>query len=182
MSALVKLKEQGKIREIGMSNYNTQQLEESAQFGPIVSNQIRYSLLERGIEEDPLPYCCENSVGVICYSPMAMGLLTGKVTMERTFPDTDIRSNIPWFQPVNRQRVLDALVKIQPIADTHNATLAQLAVAWILAQEGITTALVGARNAKQVAENAAAGDIKLTAEEEETIRKVFDDLGPPIDG
>jgi len=179
MSALCKLKEQGKIREIAVSNYDSEQLAESIKHGPIVSNQIRYNLLERDIENDPLPYCRQNNIGVIGYSPMAMGLLTGKVTMERKFVDTDIRGNKPWFKPANLKRVLDALDSIRPIADAHKATLAQLSVAWVLGQEGITTALVGARNARQSAENAAAGDIKLSRQELATIRKVFEELAPP---
>jgi aryl-alcohol dehydrogenase-like predicted oxidoreductase len=171
MQALVRLKEQGKIRHIGVSNYNTQQLSEATRCAPIVSNQIKYNLLDRDIEADPLPLCRNNNIGVICYSPMAMGLLSGKVTTDRKFPATDVRNQEAWFQPANRRRVLGALEKIRPIADSHQATLAQLAVAWVLARQGVTTALVGARNAKQVEENAGAAEIKLTEHELGVIRR-----------
>ena len=109
MTALNKLRQQGKIRAIGVSNYNPEQMVEAASFTPIVSNQVKYNLLQREIEAEILPHCRDHNVGVIAYSSMAMGLLTGKVTMERTFPETDVRTNHPWYQPANRQRVLDAV-------------------------------------------------------------------------
>jgi aryl-alcohol dehydrogenase-like predicted oxidoreductase len=180
MGALVKLREQGKIREIGVSNYSARQMAEASSFAPIVSNQVKYNLLERDIESDALPYCREQGLSVICYSPMAMGLLTGKVTMDRTFPETDVRGGQPWYQPKNRRRVLDALEKIRPIADAHTATLAQLATAWVIAQEGVTTALVGARTPEQAAENAAAADLKLSSDELSTIRDTFEALRKPL--
>jgi len=181
MGTLQELQKQGKIRHIGVSNYNSDQLHEAMAAGPVVSNQIKYNLLEREIEADPLPYCRDHNIGVIAYSPMAMGLLTGKVTMDRTFPETDIRSWKPWFQPANRRRVLAAIDAIHPIAADHNATPGQVAVAWVLAQPGITTALVGARNARQVAENARAAEITLSEEETARIREVFEALGGPVE-
>lgn len=179
-TALVELQEAGKIRYVGVSNYNTAQLAEALPYAGIVSNQIKYNLLERGIESDPLPYCVENQIGVLAYSPMAMGLLTGKVTMDRKFPATDVRSSGKWFQPANRQRVLDTLAKAQLIADAHGAKLGQLAVAWVLAQRGITTALVGARTAEQVAENAGAARLRLKPDEVDEIRRAFEEIGEPV--
>lgn len=181
MGAMLDLKRQGKIREIGVSNYSTAQLEEACRFAPVVSNQIKYNLLERDIESDPLPFCRKNNIGVICFSPMALGLLTGKVTMDRQFPASDIRSRRKWYQPRNRRRVLEALERVGPIADKHSATVGQLAVAWVIAQPGITTALVGARNAAQMVENAAASRIQLTAQEQEAIRVTFEQLGQPLE-
>jgi aryl-alcohol dehydrogenase-like predicted oxidoreductase len=179
MGALSELKEQGKIREIGVCNYDTRQLLEASRSTVLVSDQIKYNLLERAIEADPLPYCRQHQVGVICYSPMAMGLLSGRVTMDRKFPPTDVRSQETWCQPANRRRVLDALERIKPIAEAHHATLAQLTVAWTLARAGVTTALVGARTAKQVEENVGAAQIKLSEDEVSTIRRVFEALGGP---
>lgn len=179
MGALVRLREEGKIRHIGMCNYRAADLAEAMNFGPIISDQIKYNLLERDIESDPLPFCRQHNLGVIGYSPMALGLLTGKVTMDRTFADTDIRSRMPWYQPANRRRVLAALDEVRPIADTHRATLAQMAVAWVLARQGVTTALVGARNARQVAENAAAAALRLDEHELATLRRTFEALGSP---
>ncbi len=179
MGALVKLNEQGKVRHVGVSNYSGEQLAAALAHGPVVSNQIKYSLLERGIETGALPACRQRGVGVICYSPMAMGLLTGQVTMDREFPPSDVRRSQAWYQPVNRRRVLDALEQVRPIAQARGATLAQLAVAWVLAQPGVTTALVGARNAAQSVQNAGAADVKLTGEELATIRQTFEALGEP---
>jgi aryl-alcohol dehydrogenase-like predicted oxidoreductase len=180
MGELVRLRDEGKIRHIGVSNYKTADLQVSLPHGPIASDQIKYNLLERSVEADPLPFCRENNIGVIAYSPMSMGLLTGKVTMDRTFPATDIRSSLKWFQPANRRRVLEALARIQPIADAHKASFAQLSVAWVLAQPGITTALVGARNANQVVENAKAAVIQLNPGEVSEMRSVFEGLGEPV--
>jgi aryl-alcohol dehydrogenase-like predicted oxidoreductase len=181
MGALLRLREQGKVRHIGVSNYNAALLAEATRFGPIVSDQIEYSLLKREIEDDPLPLCREKNIGVIAYSPMAMGLLTGKVTMDRKFPESDFRHQLRWFQPQNRRRVLEALDRVRSIAEVHGATLGQLSVAWVLAQPGVTTALVGARNAQQAAENAAAADVRLTADELTTIRRTFEALGEPLE-
>ncbi|HOW17734.1 MAG TPA: aldo/keto reductase [Phycisphaerae bacterium] len=179
MGALVRLKEEGKIRHIGMCNYRAADLAEALRFGPVVSDQIKYNLLEREIESDPLPFCRRENLGVLCYSPMALGLLTGKVTMDRTFPETDIRGRMPWYQPTNRRRVLDALEKIRPIADAHGATLAQVAVAWVLTRQGVTTALVGARNARQAVENAAAAGLRLSEQELAVIGWTFEAIGKP---
>jgi aryl-alcohol dehydrogenase-like predicted oxidoreductase len=175
--ALNRLKDQGKIRYFGVSNYSSGQLHEARKHGPVVSNQIKYNLLERGIEKDELPYCRKHRVGVICYSPMAMGLLTGKVTEERVFPASDIRSTSPLFSTASRRKVLQALESINTIAADHRTGFAQLSIAWVKEQPGITTALVGARTADQVKENVRAAGIKLSAEEVGQIRKVFEDLG-----
>ena len=115
-------------------------------------------------------------------SPMAMGLLTGKVTPGRQFAKTDIRGRDKWFSETNRRRVLDALESVRPIAEAHEATFAQLAVAWVLAQPGVTTALVGARNAEQTIENAAAGAIRLSSDQANTLRETFESLGGPGEG
>jgi aryl-alcohol dehydrogenase-like predicted oxidoreductase len=180
MGVLCRLREQGKIREIGVSNYSNEQLADALRFGPVVSNQVKYNLLERAIEADTLPWCRQHNLGVICYSPMALGILSGKVGIDRTFPTTDLRSNRPWYLPANRKRVLDALEKIRPIADGHGLTLAQFVVAWVIAQPGVTTALVGARNARQATENARCGDVTLGAADLTAIREVFEALGSPL--
>ena len=177
MGALNKLKEQGKIREIGVSNYNSHQLRDALKYAAVVSDQVKYNLLERDIERDELPACRQRGVGVIAYSPMAMGLLTGKVTEDRELAASDIRSTNPLFSTANRRKVLDALEKIRPIAETNEAGFAPLAVAWVLAQPGVTTALVGARNARQAAENVEAANIKLSKQEVDRIRQVFTELG-----
>ena len=113
---------------------------------------------------------------------MELGLLTGKVTMERVFPGSDIRSrggSKPWFKPENRERVLEALEAIRPIADAHGITLAQLALAWVIAQPGITSAIAGARKPEQAIENAKAADVELTDGDLATMRNEFEKLAPP---
>ncbi len=180
MAALLDLQEQGKVRAIGVSNFAADMIQRCLRKGVIASDQPKYNMLERAIEQDVLPFCIDENVGVLAYSPMAMGLLTGKVTMDREFRGDDTRRNRPWFSAANRKRVLDVLAKIQPIADGHNATLGQVAVNWVICQQGITSALVGARNEIQVAENAKAADFRLAQEELQAIRKLVEELGEPV--
>ncbi len=182
MEALLSLKEQGKIRAIGVSNFSKAMLANCVSHGQLDCNQPKYSALDRKFEEDELPFCIENQIGVIAYSPMEMGLLTGKVTEDRVFPPGDIRGNYqqrPWFKPENRKRILNALDTMKPIADGYGISLANLALAWIIAQKGMTAAIAGVRNPAQVEENARAGDIVLTETEIKTIRDTFEALGAP---
>jgi aryl-alcohol dehydrogenase-like predicted oxidoreductase len=181
MEAMLRLREQGKIREIGVSNFTSEMMEKCLSIGPIVSDQPKYSLLAREIEEDVLPFCREHDLATLVYSPLAQGLLTGKVTMERTFPEGDMRVNSPWYAPVNRKRVLDVLAKLSSMADDHGATLAQLVINWTVHEPGVTAAIVGGRNPAQVRENAGALDFTLSEDERRIIRAAFEDLGEPRD-
>ena len=126
-------------------------------------------------ERTILPFCREHKIGVIVYSPLERGLLTGKVTPDRVFPPGDHRATHKFFTVENRKRVLAALEKVQPIADAHDASLAQLMINWTFSEPGITAALVGARNAEQAEHNAGAMSFRLTAEERATIRAAFDE-------
>jgi aryl-alcohol dehydrogenase-like predicted oxidoreductase len=174
MAALLKLKDQGKIRAIGVSNYDVAWLKRAAAVAPLASLQPPYSLIQRKIEPGILPFCREHNIGVIVYSPLERGLLTGKVGPDRTFPAGDHRASHKFFTVENRRLVADALEKIRPIADGHGASLSQVVINWTIQEPGITAALVGARNAEQAAQNAGALDFKLTAEEIARIREVFD--------
>lgn len=176
MDVLLDLQQQGKIRAIGVSNSSPAQMAECLGQGYFASDQPHYSLLQRGIEADVLPYCIEHNIGVLAYSPIAQGLLTGKVTPDREYNEGDQRKYKEAFKPDNVRRVLAALDKVKPIAEAHNATLAQIAIAWVTKQPGLTTAIVGARNEKQVEENAKAGDIVLTDAEEKAMRAAFEGL------
>ena len=178
--AMLELQKEGKVRAIGVSNFTVEMMEKCLSRGPVASDQPLYNPLERDIEKDILPFCIENDIGVLAYSPMTQGLMTGKVTMDRKFPEDDVRSHKPWCKPENRQRVLEMLKKIQPIADGHKATLAQVTINWVISQKGLTAALVGARNEKQVEENARAADFRLTEDELATIRNAVEELGGPI--
>ena len=126
------------------------------------------------IEDDVLPYARETGVGLIVYSPLEQGLLTGKVTAERQFSDADGRKKRPTFRPGNRELVNAVLARdVAPIAAAHGATLAQVALAWTLAQPGVTAFIAGARTVAQVEENAAAADLGLSAEEWSAIDRAF---------
>ena len=163
MAELLKQKDAGKIRAIGVSNCDLDQLRA---YGAIDSDQERFSMLDRRMEEKgTLAYCRENHVAVLAYSPLEQGLLTGKVTALREFAEGDQRRSNPRFSLANRRRINAMLGDFGPIADAHNLTLAQLAIAWTFHQDGVTHVLCGARRPKQALENAAAGDVKLTAEE-----------------
>ena len=179
MEALTQLLDEGRIKAIGVSNFTPEMIEECRKHGPVHCDQPPYDMLRRDAEEELLPYCAANDVGVIVYSPLHQGLLTGKVTMDRTFNEGDKRSDRPWFQPNNRKRVLEFLDKVRPIAEAHGKTLAQLAVNWCLCQEGITCAIVGARRADQVEENAGGAGWSLTEEETAQIRSWLEELGGP---
>lgn len=170
------LKEKGKIRAFGVSNFSVTQMESWLKFGPLASDQPKYSLLSRDIETDVLPFCNKNNIGVICYSPMEMGILAGKIGMDNVFPDNDTRKNRPWFQPEKRQEVLNALDKVRPIAEKYNTTLGNIAVAWAFHQPGVTAAIVGARDGEQAKCNAAAANISLSQEDLSVIRAAFSPL------
>ena len=179
MGALDALRDQGKIRYFGVSNFTVPMLEECIAAGGVSSNQPPYSPLRRDIEADVLPFCHERGIGLLIYSPLDNGLMTGRVGMDRVFPETDLRHGHLWFRPGNRKRVLDMLERVRPIADGHGATLGQTMLAWLLRQPGVTTALVGARTPEQVSENAGAADVALTEEEGAVIRGLLDALGGP---
>jgi aryl-alcohol dehydrogenase-like predicted oxidoreductase len=163
--AIERLLRDGKILAAGVCNYSQDQISAARRIVPLVSNQPPYSMVRRDIELGVLPYCRENGMGVIVYSPLQLGLLTGKVTGEREFSATDIRSRSPFFKTENRRRVLAFLDKIEPIARLHKATLAQLVINWTIQQPGVTAALVGARNPVQAEENAGAARFRLSSEE-----------------
>ena len=175
IGAMVKLKEQGKIRAIGVSNYDVEWLRRTAAVAPLASDQPPYSIIQRKIERDVLPFCREHHIGVICYSPLERGLLTGSVTMDREFPPGDHRAAHRFFRPENRKRVLDSLAKVRPIAERHKVSLAQLMINWTIHVPGITAALVGARNAEQARHNAAAMNFTLSEAERSEIRAAFDE-------
>ena len=177
MGALAAMVAEGKVGAIGVSNFSPEQMAEAATaLGdvPLASNQPRYSLIYRQIERDVLPYACDNNVGIVVYSPMAMGILTGRVTMDRRFPKGDGRADDPLYHPENRAKVLNALSDVESIADRHGISLANLAVAWVLHQSGVTGALVGARTPLQAQENAKAMAVRFSASEVATIREIFE--------
>jgi aryl-alcohol dehydrogenase-like predicted oxidoreductase len=164
MSALNELKQQGKIRAIGVSNFGREQLQEASQYGRIDSLQPPYSLFWRWVENEAIPYCIENNISILAYSPLAQGLLTGKFSRGHKFDPADNRAKNKLFQGENYERAQQALDKLRPIAERHQISLGNLAIAWLIAQPQ-TNAIVGARNAEQATANAKAADIQLSPEE-----------------
>ncbi|MFW5854742.1 MAG: aldo/keto reductase [Thermodesulfobacteriota bacterium] len=164
LSALGKLKEEGKIRAIGVSNFSRAQLESASQYARIDSLQPPYSLFWRQVETDAMPYCLEKEISVLAYSPMAQGILTDKFGADPAFEKGDHRAKNKLFQPENYERVQAALKQLRPIAESKGITTGQLALAWIISRPS-TCAIAGARNSEQAVQNAEAGDIILTESE-----------------
>ncbi len=172
MRALNHLKQQGKIRTIGVSNFSRSQLEEAAQYGKIESLQPPYSLFWRQVENDAMPYCVEHNISILAYSSLAQGLLTGKFGPDHQFEAGDHRAKNKLFsQKENYERVQQALEKLRPIAEEKHCSLAQLAIAWLTSQPQ-THAIVGARHQHQVKQNAEAATVQLTAEERDKIDNI----------
>jgi methylglyoxal reductase len=163
VAALRQLQSEGKIRAFGVSNASLEQLKA---YGPIATDQEKYSLLDRDIQRSgALDYCRQTNIAVLAYSPLANGLLTGKIDAERRFGEGDLRKASLRFRKENIRRVNAALEGLQPMADRHRATIGQLIIAWTMLRPGITCVLCGARNAAQATENARAGAITLDAHE-----------------
>ncbi len=163
--AVLRLKEQGKIREAGVSNYNVEQMKAADKVVKLASNQVPFSMVEREIEKELVPYCIENKKGILAYSPLQRGILSGKMRAGHHFGEGDNRPATKAYQPENLNRINAFLDQIKPMAESKSATLAQLVIRWTLERPGITVALVGARNAEQAIQNARAINIKLSAEE-----------------
>jgi methylglyoxal reductase len=182
MEVLLKLKQQGKIRAIGVCNVAPEELEEHVRCGGIASHQFRYSMLHREAEQEILPRCERHQIATLTYMSLEQGLLTGKIGMDRVFASTEFRANAhwnDWFIPANRQRVLELLASWKPLTDRYACTLAQLVIAWTAAQPGVTHVLAGGRNLAQVTENARAGELTLAAEDLARIRRDVIALGEP---
>ena len=179
MKALSELVTEGKVRAIGVSNFEVPLLKRSIDALsplPLVSNQPRYSLLQRRLERSVLPFLKKNNIGCIVYSPLAQGLLTGAVSPNRTFPENDGRCGDPAFSKERRIAVLEALKELNHIIKQHDCTCAQLAAAWCINTPGITGAIVGIRTIQQAKENAAAAHLKLSSSELKTIESAFSHL------
>lgn len=180
MAALVRLKEQGKIRAIGVSNVTVAHLEKYRSVGPVDNIQERYSMIDRKIEAELIPYCIRHGIAVFAYSPLEQGLLTGKVGPDRKFNPGDQRVNKPRFSLENRKKIADMLEEFRPIAEKHSLTLGQLAIAWTVAQPGLTHALVGARAPEQVAENAVGGGAVLEPDDLKKMDEIIARHAPGI--
>lgn len=167
VGALAKLKEQGKIRHIGVSNFNAQQIERANRVAPVASFQPPYSLLSPEVESSTLPYALAHRIGVIVYSPMASGLLSGAMTRDRiaALADDDWRKQSPNFQEPLLSRNLGLVEILRAIGQRHGATAGEVAIAWTLRNPAVTGAIVGVRSAKQVSGIAGAADLQLGADD-----------------
>ncbi|TCC94691.1 aldo/keto reductase [Pedobacter hiemivivus] len=163
MDALEELIKQGKILAAGVCNYDLAQLKEAEQSISLASNQIPYSMLNRGIEVGVVPYAIENNIGLIAYSPLERGLLTGKYFKEATLKTEDHRNG--YFDQFDPKKVKAFLNSIAPLAEYKNVSLAQLVLRWTTLQPGITIVLAGARNAEQAISNAQAINVDINADE-----------------
>ena len=184
IACLLDLRAQGKIRTIGVCNVSPDELAENQRCcgSSLASNQFRYSMLCRDAEREILPACAARGLATLTYMSLEQGLLTGKVGMDRVFLPTEFRSNEawnPWLAMQNRRRVLDLLAGWAELAEQYRCSLAQLVIAWTLAQPGVTHALVGGRTASQVVENARGGALTLDATHIARIRQDLVRLGEP---
>ena len=185
MAVLLKLKQQGKIRAIGVCNVSVVELDENLRQGGIVSDQFRYSMLHREAEKDVLPFCSKHQLASLTYMSLEQGLLTSKIGMDRVFQPTEFRSNTywnDWMVPVNRKRVLDLLGSWKDLTAKYGCTMAQLVIAWTAAQPGVTHVLAGRRNLAQVTDNAKAADLNLESTDLTRIRNDVLALGDPAKG
>lgn len=157
----------GKVRWAGVSNFSPSQMQRIQGILPITSLQPPYSMLKRDIEKEILPFCRANGIGVICYSPMQMGLLSGTFSRERvaSLAHDDLRGTNPYFTEPALTRNLALVEKLRPIAAGRGRSVGELAVAWVLAQPGVTAAIVGGRRTGQARELAGAADWVLSPEE-----------------
>ena len=163
--AVAKLIEQGKVRYAGACNYNAALMAEAEKTLPLVSDQIPFSMVNRGVEAETVPYCIEHGKAILAYSPLERGLLTGKMKPGHLFAEGDHRSANPFFTDESIHRANAFLEKIKPLADDKSITLAQLVLRWTINRPGITIALAGARDAAQAEMNAKAAEVNLSTDE-----------------
>ena len=160
--AVSRLVEQGKVRYVGVSNVTPEQMDEIGKIVPVVSLQMPYNMVERGIEKDVMKYCIDSNRAILAYRPLEAGLLTGKIRPDATWPRNDSRNTNPYFTPDNIRRVNAFLEQLRPLASEKKATLAQLTLRWTANRSGITSVLAGAVTSLEAVENARAAEISLS--------------------
>jgi aryl-alcohol dehydrogenase-like predicted oxidoreductase len=172
---LARLKEEGKVRYIGVSNFSVAQTKRAQSIAPVTSLQPPYAVVRREIERDILPYCLQQNIGVIVYSPMYAGLLTGAMTRERVanFLPEDWRRNLPGFQEPALSRNLRVVEQLRQIGQRHGRTPGEVAIAWTLNHPAVTGAIVGFRNRRQVEGIAGAAEFRLNQNELTEIEEIL---------
>jgi len=172
---MAKLAKEAKVRYLGVSNFNLDQIKHAQKIHPVASLQPHYNMLHREIEDEVLAYCAEKGIGVIAYSPMERGLLTGKFSQERLagLPLHDHRRKSPDFHDPQFTATLLLVDQLRPIAERNGMTLSQLAINWVLRRKEVTAAIVGARRPEQIAETVQAAEWQLSPEELDEIEKLL---------
>jgi len=177
MGELLKLKDEGKVRAIGVSNCEVPQMQEYLAVGRIESNQPLYSMLDREIEGEFLDFCSRNSISVLVYSPLAQGLLTGKMSPDRVFKPGDQRPMKKRFAPDSIRRINRMLDEFEPLRKKYGVNQTQLTIGWSIARPGVTCALIGVRNAAQAADAAKGGSVELQPADLAEMDKIIDQAG-----
>ncbi len=173
---MAELKEEGLVKHIGVSNFDVEQMKRAQAIAPVESLQPPYSMLRRGIEQEILPFCMEQDIGVIVYSPMLSGMLSGNMTRERAlnFSQNDWRRNNKEFQEPRLRYNLELVELLRTIGKKHGASPGEVAVAWTLRHPGVTAAIVGGRSAEQVEGTIGAAELKLAREETDAIEEFLE--------
>ena len=169
---MVRLREEGKVRFIGVSNYDVPMLERCATVAPVQSLQPPYSVFSRDVELETLPHCFRQGIGVVAYSPMQSGLLTGRFDMNKVAPD-DWRRDFYMFQEPFLPKALQFVDQLRPVAARYSKTVGQLAVSWVLRHPSMTAAIVGARTTTQVEENVGAADFEISPSDMQLIGEML---------
>ena len=173
MATLLEIQEQGKIRYIGVSNYSVEQMKECLKVGNLVSLQPEYSLLERSIEKETVPFCLENQIGVIAYSPLSSGVLTGKYDKSTKFKDWRSKGIIGTFTGEGYENNIEKVDALKEVAKQAGKTCGQMAINWVTRQRGLTTALVGVKNESQMEENLRSVGWQPSADQQQEIEAIF---------
>jgi aryl-alcohol dehydrogenase-like predicted oxidoreductase len=184
IGALEELKASGKIRHYGVSNFTVPMMQECARYGQIASNQVGYHIFDRRMETEVLPYCLANGIGFMAYGSLGYGLLSGALTPDTVFEESDWRSKgsafgLPLFEKEHIVKELRCVERLKAFAADAGKSVAQLALAWILGHPAVTVALVGMRNRGELEENLAAADWRLTPKERAQIDTILIEEGVP---
>jgi len=184
MRALEKLKQDGKVRYYGVSNFDIAMMEECQKHGSLAVNQVGYHMFDRRMEKEVLPHCLEHNIGFMAYGTLGFGLLAGAFTPETAFIPSDWRSRgnafgLPLFEHEHFLKELQVGKRLADLAAGHGKSLAQLAIAWVLGHPAVSVALVGMRNERELEENITAAEWQLSPEIRADIDRIFEDEGVP---
>lgn len=174
VAELSRMKQEGKIKAIGVSNFSLEQLKEANANQEISAIQLEYHMLDRQIEEDILPYCVQNNISVVAYGPLAFGILGGRYSKDFKLEEGDWRNKVPLFQKGNFEKNLEIVSQLKKVADKKGTDVSNLALAWLLAQPGVDAVIPGGKKPEQVLSNIAASEIELEAELIEEINRILE--------